>query len=99
MKLRMSVKVREILKRNGMNPQEKALKSKHPLKPSVTMQQVTTEKRVVKKRELRGKNAKLTNKRAERHMTTQSIALARKKKEQWKNRLEERVKIVINLQL
>ena len=94
------MKVREILKRNGMNPQEKALKSKHPLKPSVTLQQVTTEKRVVKKkRELRGKNAKLTNKRAERHMTTQSIALARKKKEQWKNRIEERVKIVINLQL
>ena len=72
-------------KRNGgkerMNPQEKALKSKHQLKPSVTIKQVTTERRKVKVRGLSGRNEKLTNKRANRHMSTSSIILARKMRE------------------
>ena len=72
-------------KRNGgkerMNPQEKALKSKHQLKLSVTIKQVTTERRMVKVRGLSGRNEKLTNKRANRHMSTSSIILARKMRE------------------
>ena len=67
-----------MVERNEMNSQKKALKSKHKLKPSVTMKQVTTERRMVKERGLRGRNAELTNKRADRHMSTQSIILARK---------------------
>ena len=72
-------------KRNGrkerMNPQEKALKSKHQLKPSVTIKQVTTERRMVKVRGLSGRNEKFTNKMANRHMSTSSIILARKMRE------------------
>ena len=72
-------------KRNGrkerMNPQEKALKSKHQLKPSVTIKQVTTERRMVKVRGLSGRNEKLTNKRANRQMSTSSIIPARKIRE------------------
>ena len=61
---KQSMKIREQKawksKRNGgkerMNPQEKALKSKHQLKPSVTIKQVTTERRMVKVRGLSGRN-------------------------------------------
>ena len=54
-------------KRNGrkerMNPKEKALKSKHQLKPSVTIKQVTTERRMVKVRGLSRRNENLTRER------------------------------------
>ena len=72
--------------RNGgkerMNPQEKALKSKHQLKLSMTIRQVTTERRMVKVRGLSGRNEKLTNKRVNTHEHTKHHTGKKNEREQ-----------------